>query len=261
MAHYVAPLAAVDIIDKQLVVLQLASAQGRLWVHQWHQQPATQACSQKLHCRALMTVMDHRAVHYQQLSEHQQLHQVRESVHASLGLEHTQLDTLTLDYQHTPLGTQVVSGHCSQVRKKQQQFEVLKCPVSIVEPAFQAVIRATNFLLAEHYSPAQSHAPSPEWQILQLAEPLSTLIRCHYGSISALSFHSESDLTSIIGSPLPTFYFGNRNISNRHQFGSQPMLQTLALPSYLQENMSTALGDQLLPLFGCALRGFIKWHH
>ena len=145
MAHYVAPFAAVDIIDKQLVVLQLASARGRLWVHQWHQQPATQACSQKLHCRALMTVMDHRAVHYQQLSEHQQLHQVRESVHASLGLEHTQLDTLTLDYQHTPLGTQIVSGHCSQVRKKQQQFEVLKCPVSIVEPAFQAVIEQQTF--------------------------------------------------------------------------------------------------------------------
>lgn len=254
-----APLAAVDIIGENLVYLQLSSNKGDIFIHQWHIQPADQSCSCKLRCRELMTVMEHRASHYQQLTQPPKTENVTDIAQATYGGNSAYSKEVTLDYQSTISCTQVISAHSSQVKTRQGVFSSLPAPVTVVEPAFQAILRATHFLLSQGQLVMQE--AYTEWVIIELNQPLSSCLFCHYGILDKLQFASETELTELIDDSVMTYYFGDKNKFTGLTQKQLDKAIELQLPEPYTE-ISDAVGHAAaITLFGSALRGFSSWHH
>lgn len=262
MRRIKAAYAAVDIIAERLVYLQLGCDRGKPFVCQWHEQPLSDTISNKVRCQELMTVMEHRALYYQQLTQTQTTNpsDIYSCVEETFG--HSLIDgaeRLQIDYQHSPAMTEVVSVHASQVKKRQQQFAALSGRIRIVEPAFQAVVRATNYLLSETQRVAgQVHTA---WLVIELNQPLSTCISCQFGVVTELNFVAESDLPQVIDKHPATLFFGDS-----HGFSDAVNCKLnrafkLSLPTSIHDRLSSLPTARALILFGNALRGFSQWHH
>ena len=254
-----AALAAVDIIDNELIYLQLSTERGNVFIHQWHKQKANTASNKGLDCRELMTVMEHRASHYQRLTQPSATDNVTSFVHETYGGTADYTQDIVLDYQYDPTSAHVISAHSSQVKKRQQLFAQLAGPLSIVEPAFQAILRATNFLLGQ--GELITSRPCEQWLIVELSHPLSTCIFCHHGCLDRLQFVAESELHEVITNSPLTLYFGDKT---KFSETTQNLLNTaieLQLPKSMGDFSSAVGSTAAISLFGNALRGFSSWHH
>lgn len=254
-----APYAAVDIINGYLIYLRLSSYRGTIAVEQWHYQPLEQTLPKSIRCSSLMTVMEHRAVHYQQLTGPGDAISVKESVQHTIGDDSTTGGQLALDYQSAPAGAHVVSAHASQVKKKQRLFAALNSPVRVVEPAFQAIIRATNYLLSG--SSYLNRCDCSQWAIIQCAQPLSTCLHCEFGCLTSLNFVADSELETIDTQSTLVFYFGDITALSTNIQTRARRWHKLELPTAIASHIDLRFEHQLLPLFGNALRGFSQWHH
>lgn len=260
MGRITAAYAAVDIVDNMLVYLQLGCDQGQPFVYRWYQQPIDATITAKFQRAELMTVMEHRALYYQQLTQTDKPADIDACVKETFGSSATDAsDKLQVDYQHTAAVTHVVSAHASQVKKRQRQFTTLSSAIRIVEPAFQAVMRAANYLLSR--SELLVLQPTTEWLIVELNQPLSTCVSCQFGVVRRLSFIAESDLPQLIEQQPLTLYLGSKDHFSETVKNKLECAVKLSLPSTITAAISALPEARAFILFGNALRGFNQWHH
>lgn len=259
MSRSQAPLAAVNIIGDQLIYLQLSSTNGEIFIHQWHTQPADAPWSGRMNCRELMTVMEHRAAHYQRLTRPTATDNVANIVQETYGGSTDYAQEITLDFQAAGACTHVISAHSSQVKKRQSLFTRLPAPVTIVEPAFQAILRAANFLLGH----VQLHAGQvcTDWLIVELNQPLSSCLFCRCGALDKLQFAAEKELNELIDDATLIYYFGDNAGFSEGTKRRLAQAIELQLPQTLAKISDEVGASAAIITFGNALRGFSNWHH
>lgn len=258
---------AVDRLDEAWLLLKLQRVSNKIAVNYFATVPLQQAPATALPCASLMTVMEHRAVHYQQLTQAINPRQIQESVVSMLGSQPQQLGSVAYDHQQYPDYTAVVTGHASQIQQRRQQLAVLNKPVSIIEPAFQAVVRAVNFLLPSHWPPQYLAKPANQWVIVHLVQPLVVVMHCRHGDLIEVKFQSLAELSSLVQCGIPVFVFGLSHLfTSLHELLPQHNFISLQLPAELTAVSTTDASlklntGQMMPLLGLALRGFSHWHH
>ncbi|RUO73610.1 hypothetical protein [Idiomarina seosinensis] len=253
---------AVDIVDEKLVLLQLKAIGSAISVHQLFSHPLDQPLNKKLNCQSLMTVMEHRAVHYQQIASKPSANEVREVVAETLGVTPTGDQPMVIDHQQQLENTVVVTGHPAQVAKKKQLLALLNKPITVVEPAFQSVLRAVNFLLPEHWPTRYLKYPCQQWLVIQLAQPLAIVMNCLRGDLQSLNFSSISEVSALTQLNCPIFFFGPSDLCRTlAELVTSPLFIQLKIPAQLSTDSTSLTADKHIPLLGLALRGFNQWHH
>lgn len=247
---------AIDNDGNTFTALAVRFQQQRWRVSYCQQFTLDNAPQVSLPTQSLMAALDHRATHYQSLAASASLNSVQEHMANTLGNP----EALAVDFQNQPHQTIAVAGHHSQVAQKQQQLAAFKRPVSIIEPAFQSVLRAINALLPQLCAAHALTMPLTDWYVLQLAEPLAIQMHCRYGELHALSFLSISD---VVEQPprYPMFYFGSANHCQRLiTDNAHHRLLPVTLDTIDNSSSVTLTSDKHLVLFGLALRGANQWH-
>ncbi|MGM0526022.1 MAG: hypothetical protein ACQEQ8_07505 [Pseudomonadota bacterium] len=253
---------AVDIVDEQLVLLQLKAIGNSVAIHQLFSHPLDKPLNKTLRCQSLMTVMEHRAVHYQQVANKPSASEVREVVGETLGVSQTYDRSMIIDHQQQVENTVVITGHPAQVAKKKQQLAVLGKRITVVEPAFQAVLRAVNFLLPGHWPASYLKYPCQQWLVIQLAQPLAIAMNCVRGDLQSLSFSSLSEVAGLTHLNCPVFFFGPDDLCRTlSKLVTSPLFIQLKIPPQLSTDSTALTADKHIPLLGLALRGFNHWHH
>lgn len=253
---------AVDIISNQFVLLQLGLRDNNITVNQLFSHPLETPLPKALSCQSLMTVMEHRAVHYQQLAEQPSLQEIRENIRHTLGTTQDDVQQMLIDHQHQNQETVVITGHPAQIARRQQQLAPLNKPVTVVEPAFQAVLRAVNYLLPSHWPAAYFDSPSYQWTVVQLAQPLAIVMYCRRGDMVSLNFRSFAEVRELSQLNHPVFFFGPDDLCRSlAELTESPLFIQLQLPAHTGAGPFSLTAGQHMSLFGLALRGFNHWHH
>lgn len=257
------PHAAVDIIQNTLSVLVLKSTDGVISCAFWHQQAITDdtTLDRKLPCQSIMTMMQYRAIHYQQITQQASFKQVQESVQEKFGGDSTD-NNLQIDCQSSAASTSVISGHRSQIAQLQESFSFIPKPLSVIEPRCQAIVRAANYLLPSIWPKEFCQKPGSDWFIVELAQPLSVAIRCSFGEPIERQFIALADIPQLVSDNVClVLYFGDAALQQALQQQTRsPLLTPLTVPAKLQQQLPMLKDNQYLPLLGVALRGFSKWH-
>ncbi|WP_404400614.1 hypothetical protein LG288_11315 [Idiomarina seosinensis] len=267
MATPESQMMAVDRLDETWLLLKLKRVRNKINVGYFATISPDQTVPDALPCTSLMTVMEHRAVHYQQLTQAVTHQQIQESVVTMLGAQQQQSAAVAFDYQQHPDYMAVITGHTSQIQQRKEQLAVFNKPIRVIEPAFQAVVRAVNFLLPYHWPPRYQKQPANHWLIVHLAAPLAVVMHCRHGDLIDIKFQSLAELAALQHCGTPVFIFGLkslllalREILPEHEFTVLQVPDQLAAASTTDNSIKINSG-QMMPLLGLALRGFSHWHH
>lgn len=253
MARYRSLQIAVDRIGDTTAALALNHQGGHFAIECYHHFPTDEPVN--LGRAELIAAIEHRATHYQRFTSQTPAQQVLESFQQTL----TNDAALMLDHQSQSEHTAAVASYQSQILKVRHQFASLNRPLKVIEPAFQAVIRATNWLLPRHWSRLPQHTPCSDWLIILLEQPLSVCLHCRYGELESLSFRSLSELAAEPPT-IPIFYVGANHLATLlQQTVSSPAIP-LTLGELEQQGEPPLTAAQHLVLVGLALRRFNQWH-
>lgn len=157
------------------------------------------------------------------------------------------------DTQTLPtLGTQQVSGHESAIEKLTEQLPIAP---KVLEPAPQAWVRCTNYLLPSLSRYAVSQDPITEWIILCKEQQRYILLRVKHGIL--VSLHSLARLEAVRfdhACAMILSYLDNHEDSQVKQqlLGSDTLWFNIGTTSALFKHITPLL-------FGAALRGFFPW--
>gem|GEM_PF-1517763 len=150
-------------------------------------------------------------------------------------------------------GSLRVTGHEEAIERLTQQLPVT---AQVLEPAAQAWVRYSNYILPSLLPYTESKRAITEWVILCKEQTLYILLRVEHGVL--VSLHSLSRIDAIRLEPLPAMILSYLS-SSEDSLAKACLAQFNGVWVNINSTNQSEHSSCSL-LFGAALRGFFPWH-